>query len=105
MTSLTAEEKNSTMREERAALTRILAAAAEGRLAAWQAAIDDYRAADDISSSSSSNMMSALDVVMSFKDAQKRTSLHFACQAPPATAGHEGYRPRHAGLVGSVDDK
>jgi ankyrin repeat protein len=93
MTSLTAEEKNSTMREERAALTRILAAAAEGRLAAWQAAIDDYRAADDISSSSSSNMMSALDVVMSFKDAQKRTSLHFACQAPPATAGTKDIVP------------
>jgi ankyrin repeat protein len=71
--SLTAEEKSAKMSTERAFLTKFLESALMGDASTLQTCVTDYlRQHIDVS---------PLEVLTQFKDGQKRTALHFACQS------------------------
>ena len=73
MTSLTAEQKNAEMSSERAFLARLFQASIDS-FEALEKAVDEYtRQHLDVS---------AIDVLTQFKDANKRTVLHFASRGP-----------------------
>jgi ankyrin repeat protein len=71
--SLTAEEKSAKLSEERAFLTKFLESALMGDASTLETCVTDYlRQHIDVS---------PLEVLSQFKDGQKRTALHFACQS------------------------
>lgn len=71
--SLTAEEKSAKMSEERAFLTKFLESALMGDAKTLETCVTEYlRKHLDVS---------PLEVLTQFKDGQKRTALHFACQS------------------------
>lgn len=72
--SLNAEQQNARMSAERTVLTSLLEAAVRGDFSTIQSTVENYK---------STNMdLSIMDIVSQFKDAQKRTLIHFACQSP-----------------------
>lgn len=79
---LTAEQKNSRMTEERAVLTKLLEAALAGNFEEVKNQVEKYLR-ENID-------MSVSDVLQQFKDGQKRTALHFACQSTPEKIDETG---------------
>jgi ankyrin repeat protein len=75
--SLSAEEKNAQMFRERETLRQLLQAAQQQDFAALRSVVKEYirsmRPADD-------HPITIVDVLSQFRDARKRTALHFACQ-------------------------
>jgi ankyrin repeat protein len=74
--SLSAEQKNSQMNQERTVLTNLIQAARNGNYIELQNVIHQYlRQHMDLS---------IVDVISQFRDGNKRTALHFACQSTTA---------------------
>lgn len=75
---LNAKQQNARMGAERTVLTELLEAAVRGDFRTIQSTADNYI---------SQNIdLSITDVVSQFKDAHKRTLIHFACQSPASSA-------------------
>jgi len=88
--SLSPDEQNRRMAEERAVLTRLFESAVRGDFESLRDATDSYRTASGTPSSPS---YSASDVLMQFRDGNRRTALHFACQSP----SHKEWRRKRGG--------
>jgi ankyrin repeat protein len=73
--SLSAEEKNAQMFRERETMRQLLQAAQHQDFGTLQGVVEEY-----IRRSSHPNQWSIVDVLSQFRDARKRTALHFACQ-------------------------
>ena len=71
--SLSAEQKNSHMNHERTVLTNLIQAASNGNYTALENAIQQYL--------KQHIDLSIVDVLSQFRDGNKRTALHFACQS------------------------
>lgn len=75
--SLSAEQKNSHMNHERTVLTNLIQAAKNGNYTALQNTIQLYL--------QQHNDLTTVDVLSQFRDGNKRTALHFACQSTTVT--------------------
>jgi ankyrin repeat protein len=96
---LSPEQQNARMSAERAVLTALLQAAVAGDFGTLQSVTLDYirhhpeDAAVQQPQTKSKNpctttQLSVADVLTQFKDAQKRTALHFACQSPASSSSN-----------------
>ena len=71
--SLSAEQKNSHMNHERTVLTKLIQAASGGNYTGVQTVVQQYI--------QQHTDLSIVDVISQFRDGNKRTALHFACQS------------------------
>jgi tetratricopeptide (TPR) repeat protein len=81
---LSAEQKNAAMNAERTFLTRTFQAALDGDFETLRTQVESYQHDHGSSSSSSSAapaLLSFVDILSQFRDGNKRTALHFACQS------------------------
>jgi ankyrin repeat protein len=81
MVTLSAEEKNACMSQERAFLTKLLESALQGEFEKLKTTVDDY-CRQHVN-------VSATDVLTQFRDGTQRTALHFACQSVPTTENEQ----------------
>ena len=81
--SLTAEQKNATMNEERAFLTKLLESALQNQFPALKDHVESYQQKHNASSTidNDNKMLSSVEIISQFRDGKRRTALHFACQA------------------------
>jgi ankyrin repeat protein len=79
--SLSAEEKNAQMRRERETLRQMLRAAQSHDFSTLQAVVEAYLHPSSSVHSPLDDDLTVIDVLSQFRDARKRTALHFACQS------------------------
>ncbi len=79
--SLSAEQKNSHMNHERTVLTNLIQAASDGDFERLHKVVQQYL--------QQHIDLSIVDVVSQFRDANKRTALHFACQSTNEHGSHD----------------
>jgi ankyrin repeat protein len=79
--SLSAEQKNSQMNHERTVLTNLIQAASSGNFIGLQNVVQQYL--------QQHIDLSIVDVISQFRDGNKRTALHFACQSANTFAAED----------------
>ena len=95
--SLSAEQKNSHMNHERTVLTNLIQAASDGDFERLHKVVQQYL--------QQHIDLSIVDVVSQFRDANKRTALHFACQSTKEHGSDDIVIKLIASLVATKESK
>ena len=92
--SLTPEQKNATMNEERAFLTKLLESALQNRFQDLKTLVETYQRQHN-NENNNNKPLSCIEILSQFRDGKKRTALHFACQSVTTTRPQQQHQQQH----------